>query len=267
MRLAAIWGSLIAALALVYVASLRSSRVVEAEEVPDFICEIPNVTAIITPAGDADFSKPLAACDAFAAFSADTQFTYLNIANAWSAAGMNMDHCAAAVVIAAGECQPPTVGHGTCDLKATGASGLFQTDWVVSPYTSPTVVGPDARTRVLNPCENARYGYGNIVRPPDSYDKGCYTGDGGAICPPVRITCATQEQCPQPNSTAHAGGCDWDYSRNHCNWCAHTRCAAAHGSTKALSSCAPCVCDNRSRSRALRLRRARPGWVPSATGR
>jgi hypothetical protein len=253
--------TVLAIVAVVLIQPAPSASVIEkAAGATDFTCEIPDVNLIITAAGSADFSKPLPACAPFAAFSADTQFTYLNIANSWKASGMNMNHCAAAVIIAAGECQPPTVGIGMCDLKATGASGLFQTDWVL---TAPvTDVGPDAATRVLNPCENARYGYGNIVKPPDSYDKACYTGDGGSVQPPLTIDCASKDTCPTGGGV---GGCDWDYSLGHCNWClprsATPRRTRPRPRVRAMPTSSP----------GLHLARAPAGCptgsAPSATGR
>lgn len=197
----------------------RSPEAVLVEEAAgdgdDFVCEIPDVTALMTATGDPDYSHPLPACDAFAKFVNDPAFTYVNIANAWKAAGMNMKYCPAAVVIAGGECEPPSAGSppSLCDLQRTGASGLWQTDYVLNAPESK--VGPDAKTRVLNPCENARYGYGNFVKTPDDYAKGCYTGKDGATTPPLMITCDSKDTCPVGGGV---GGCDWDYSQGHCNW-------------------------------------------------
>jgi len=162
-----------------------------------FECTIPTVQSIYTAEKNKypDFTKAYDKCKPYDKFKNATHFSMQNIANAWKAAGMNMDYCAAALVIGAGECTASPPG---CNILATGPSGLWQTDWVVQTYDNPKTrakVGDDAKERVLNPCENARYSYGTIVRygSDEKYNKGCFnleSMDGDATSPPQWIDCA-----------------------------------------------------------------------------
>jgi len=188
---------------------------------PDWPCDMPDSSTILNTqppfVGSADASVGLASCAPFARFSQDKRFSFLNTANAWMAAGLNMDFCPAALVVAAGECQPLGFPYdGSCDLVQTGQSGLWQTDWVATADVSK--VGPDWAKRVLNPCENARYSYTYIVQPADSYDLGCFTGEDGKITAPQRVEpCDSKETCPA-NQDPNVGGWDFEYSKGRCNF-------------------------------------------------
>ena len=93
------------------------------------------------------------------------------VGTAWVDAGNNKHHCAAAVIIAAGECQSHPTIKGGCDLTLTGASGVWQVD-------AARGAGHDLR----NPCVNAWAAMGVIDRTLESgsWDRGCYTHGGTA---------------------------------------------------------------------------------------
>ncbi|KAJ1633522.1 hypothetical protein T492DRAFT_837538 [Pavlovales sp. CCMP2436] len=164
---------------------------------PDWPCDTPDPSTILNTQPPF-VNVPLASCSPFTRFSLDSRFSYVDVANAWMAAGLNMDLCPAAVVISGVEFRP------VADRRVR-----------VAPVAQ---VGPDWATRVLNPCENARYNYAYIVTPAESYDKGCFTGEGGKITAPQRVEpCTSKDTCPK-DQPASVDGWDFEYSKGHCNW-------------------------------------------------
>ena len=126
------------------------------------------------------------------------------MAQAWKAAGNNMEHCPAALVIGGGECVPADDKSGRgCSIKGTGPSGLWQVD-----------SARGGGLNLWNPCDNAKAVYNQIVRAPDSYDKGCYNGPNGSVNPSLKITGAPPG--------GGVGGYDHEYyntsGENNCNW-------------------------------------------------
>lgn len=224
----------------------------------DWPCEVPKASSIMLN-GSTDISKPDPNCDQYQKYSYAETFTYVQVAEAWAAAGLNPKYCPAAVVIAAGECVPLNPPHvGGCNLKSTGASGLYQTDWVREAEDNPNirkVVGDDWKERIRNPCENSRYVWGTMFppAPPISYNgvrarpehtrhpgtrakgqlvtdfarrpslclpfaQGCFTGDF-----PIdqKYTPPLRIECDTPELCPAAGAgsrCDWNFSLGHCDW-------------------------------------------------
>lgn len=169
-----------------------------------FECKIPDVASIRSGNGTIDTS---AVCQKYKNATAQTDVTvpWVEIAEAWKAAGNSMEYCAEAIIIAGGECQVKSNDAGGCSISLTGASGFWQVD-----------SARGGELNLFNPCENARAVYDQIVRDPESYDKGCYTGPNGSIQPPLYITGAPPG--------GGAGGADDKYyntsgtSTGNCNW-------------------------------------------------
>ena len=171
-----------------------------------FQCKIPNVNSIAT---GADNRSTAEVCKKYSKANKDTDQTisFKEIAQSWKAAGNNMDYCPAALIIAGGECQQPSGEKSGCYIKGTGPSGIWQVD--------------SARGSSLNlysPCDNAKAVRDQIVRDPDSYDMGCYSGNNGEVTAPLRITGkppgggvggADSLFYNTSNTSSKVGNCNW----------------------------------------------------------
>ena len=121
------------------------------------------------------------------------------------AAPARADYCPEALIIGGGECQPSSNTAGGCNIAATGPSGIWQID---------SARGGDKN--LFSPCDNAAAAYDQMVRAPDSFDLGCYSGAGASITPSLYITGAppgggvggSDGQFFNTSGTA-TGNCDW----------------------------------------------------------
>ena len=167
-----------------------------------FTCKIPDVKSIRT---GPDHTSTAAVCQKYKnANASDTRnVSWKEMAQAWKAAGNNMEYCPAALVIGGGECQPLADTTKGCNIQATGKSGIWQVD-----------SARGGSLNLFNPCDNAKAVYDQIVRPPSSYDPGCFTGPDGSVTPSLRITGAPPG--------GGVGGADDKYFNTsgspNCNW-------------------------------------------------
>uniref|UniRef100_A0A0G4I0P4 Uncharacterized protein n=1 Tax=Chromera velia CCMP2878 TaxID=1169474 RepID=A0A0G4I0P4_9ALVE len=130
------------------------------------------------------------------AFPSSGDATFQQIAEAWIQAGGESQYCAAALVIASGECRPFVSGGLVvgCDITATGASGIWQLTGLVN-----------------RPCDLQNIGcsvqqlYNFIIQPDinpttnqTNYNTGCFTQGG-------------LEETTElvPDGFRSAGNCNW----------------------------------------------------------
>lgn len=115
------------------------------------------------------------------------------IASAWKLGGGNPVDCAAALIIATGECQPPaTTGPGSiCDIAGSGAGGVWQ---VTSPQGAIPCNNPGSNT-----CCNVMAVKAHFTAPPSgqaAWNAACYHN----------VTGKPTLNAPQIVPTDHSGG-------------------------------------------------------------
>jgi len=130
------------------------------------------------------------------------------IASAWKIGGGDPNDCAAALIIASGECQPPpkVSAQSLCDVHGSGAGGVWQ---VTSPQGDIPCTNPGSNT-----CCNVMAVKAHFTAPPTgqtAWDAACYHNVTGGK------TLSSPNIVPTDHSGASLGGTQYNWIGPFCH--------------------------------------------------